>query len=538
MTGWIPPIGLSGRADLIRVFSGSARNNGCPVKLAVKARPGVHGDKPYKPEKLETFFLAPVMNVLDLVEHRGLTLFEALDVVGRPHEHRRLAREHRIKPVHESVLSWTAHAVRQYLEAWAPPEHGMMPVRGNWVDTQLLQAPDHRGARRYELAVWGRGYSSPDGRIRELRLPTTRAGRRPRSVAELAVMARVLSIGTPKFSPPDEAVPPELIRIVEVGCADASSKVYERTREEATRDFAECGRDALSAAVGGTEYRPGQDCTDCKYSDTCPALPRVPGVLGIADRTRPRRSWSVTNGRRYRQCAAYDHMRRVQLPRALDIEYGPSAARGKVVHDWLSKRHSRRPLTVCRAGDASLWASEETSLPLEEQELVQRLIEFHAKVCPLRHLRDDTVTRTEETLVFDDSDADVVVIAEPDLLYQDDGAWVWREVKTTAKQSVLTRADLLDRFPQLALAVALLGRTALGGRSRGARVELELLGPAGPEIEILDPADARLREQASEVLQGLVQRWHSDETFIANPSRYRCDRCEVATWCPSSEGTR
>jgi len=537
MPGWILPSGLVGQPDVIRVFSGSARNDGCPAKLALKARPDVRARirRPYKPEKLETFFLAPVMAVLDLAEHREMPLDKALGVLARPDEHVDLVREDRIKPVHGGVLAWTAHAVSQFLEAWTPPENDMRPVRGNWVDLQRLRYPDHRGARQYELKVWGRGYVSADGQVRELRLPTTRAGRRPRSDAELAVIARVLSTGTPAFPAPGVAGPANRIRVVEIGCADGSaSVVYERTSDEAARDFAEHGRDALSTAVDGTTFLPGQDCVDCKYSGSCPALPRVPGVLGISDSTKPRRSWSVTNGRRYRECAAHDHLRRVQLPRSLDIEYGPSAMRGKVLHRWLKDRHARRPLVPCRVEDAELWTDGENELPEEEQQRVRLMIKFHSRLCPLRHLSRDARTKVEETLVFDDTEADVAIIAEPDLLYEDSGAWVWREVKTTSKEITLTRAELLGRYPQLALAVALLSRSALGGRTRGARVELELLSPAGPEIDILDPADPLLRERASAVLHDLVRRWHGDQEFVASPDSYRCSRCEVAAWCPSS----
>lgn len=76
------------------------------------------------------------------------------------------------------------------------------------------------------------------------------------------------------------------------------------------------------------------------------------------------------------------------------------------------------------------------------------MIAQHVSVCPLQHSDADTPVWVEPTVAVHDESADVVIIAAPDVLYRDDGAWVWRETKTTAWRGALPSADLLSSEPR------------------------------------------------------------------------------------------
>ena len=151
----------------------------------------------------------------------------------------------------------------------------------------------------------------------------------------------------------------------------------------------------------------------------------------------------------------------------------------------------------------------------------------------LRHADRDVVPRTEPVLAYDDPASDTVVIAQPDLLYCDGGGWVWRETKTTRYIADRSGKDVLEVYPQAALALVLLAEGALGGDRSRSRVELEILRPTGPDLELISPGNPGRIAKAREVLASLAAPWHGDRDFAANPGR-RCADCEVAQWCPSA----
>lgn len=140
----------------------------------------------------------------------------------------------------------------------------------------------------------------------------------------------------------------------------------------------------------------------------------------------------------------------------------------------------------------------------------------------------------EPQLTFHDTAAQVIVIAKPDMLYLDEGSWMWREVKTTQKRRWF-HDDLLDEFPQLALGVLVLHEGLLGGNPAGARVELEVLRPDGAEIALIDPNDPERVEKARSVLHRMAEPWRADGIFEARPGQ-DCQWCPVSRWCPSFPG--
>ncbi|UOZ07026.1 PD-(D/E)XK nuclease family protein [Amycolatopsis sp. WQ 127309] len=521
MTTWHPPVGVSGDSGLIKVsvgMLGPARYR-CPARDALVARPRYRADTPVprKPEVLETFTNGAFMDVLDLVEHRGVAVGDALGKLSR-------------RSMHDSVRQWTEHAVAGYLEAFPARLNGVLkPFRGRWVYESVLANADQRGARQYRISAWGRCYRSVDGKVREVRLPANRLGGRTRTDAEIAVAALVLAEGGP------DALP-EQVTIRQFGMLEGRSvTLFDGSRKAALDLYAVSGRDALAQLVDAGdpfEYRPGAVCADCPFAAVCPELRRTPGLLGVRNRRRPRRSWSATSARNHATCPALDYGRRQRLPVDQKVERGPAAERGRAVHRYLEDRH-HEATCPCDTRIPTDWVPSGFDLTEDDRALGAVLLRHHAVVCPVRHTTKPADLRVEPNLVFDDVDADTIVLTKPDLLYHDGTTWVWREVKTSAWGRRGTR-PWLEQYPQLALATVLAARDEFGLGI--GRVELEVLRPAGADLYTLDPRTPEVRLHAEKVVRESFGRWHDDDRFVPVPGRH-CADCEVARWCSARETT-
>ncbi|WP_228387160.1 PD-(D/E)XK nuclease family protein [Streptomyces katsurahamanus] len=426
----------------------------------------------------------------------------------------------RERPMHDGLRQWTEHALRMYREAF-PSDAGLRLAHRAWV----YQHKDASGnGLLYRITAWGRCLQSNDGRLRELRLPTTRL--RARSNAERAVAALIAAEG-------DSDPRVERVRVVQFALSDGRSEtIFEGTREEALTEYRAEGKPAVRALLDSREYRPGSACVSCTVAPVCPALPKAYGLLGIVDRSRPRRSWSSTTGRGHRSCPARGHLRGLRLPFDDAVERSAAAERGRAVHDFLAERHGHWPDTSCTPQVPADWVPEGYRLPDEERELGAELLRHHAEICPLNTARPPSRIRIEPRLSFDDTAADLVVLAQPDLLYQDAGAWVWRETKTSGSDR--PHRDAMASYPQLALAVRLIGGGALGGAPAGGRVELELLRPGGADLHILDPFASATRAAALATVREQVSGWHAETTFEAIPGP-ECAGCEMARWCSARQ---
>ncbi|GGZ14308.1 hypothetical protein GCM10010387_03010 [Streptomyces inusitatus] len=540
------------------MFAGSFlrpdRRGGCAYKGALKARAGIRlapGPLPsYKADPRTGFNLGPLGDTLDLIEYEGIEPEEAL--------RRSMAATRERPEADPGLAAWTRFALERYLEGGTP---GLLPVSHSWVLVTRLGKPDNRGARRYEQCVWGRPYASADGRVRELRVPVARellgaAAQADR--ADLAAAAQVVAFGEPhrlpdRFHWHENARPvpdageaarrqPEEVRITEVSCLDGQRhELLRESPEEVRRRYAAHGLPALAAAVSASAFTPGHDCEDCKYTPRCPALKRLGGVLGIEDLTRPRRTWSVTNGRSYvgrpgrdEGCPARERLRRLRLPDREARALTPQVIRGHAVHTWIQERHEARPGIACRPDDApdgrSSWSAGRWTVPREQADLGARMVAAHARHCPYK-LSTVAETAHEQTLVVHDTAADVVVVAKTDMIYRDGSSWVYRETKTDARRNPPQEDDILRERPQLALAVLLLGTsTAIGEDISTARVELEVLRPHGARLTVIDPLDPEVRASARQVVLDLSADWHADTTALARPGPH-CQSCEMAVWC-------
>jgi hypothetical protein len=225
----------------------------------------------------------------------------------------------------------------------------------------------------------------------------------------------------------------------------------------------------------------------------------------------------------------------LHLPKA--NEYGESAVRGQAVHAWLEERHRGPVYKACtdqdvppRAGD---WSAGKWHVSGEQAFLGARMLASHAEICAFRRRDHITEVRLEPKLAFHDTAANVIVIAKPDMIYLEDGAWVWREVKSRMRLPRST-ADLFRDFPQLALATVLLAENALGGNPIGMRVELELLAPEAGDVLLIDPANPAEVIRARKALYELAAPWHADQMAHARPGPH-CRNCPVSRWCPDAQ---
>ena len=528
---WVPPTGMTGDLGLVRIGTGTAGDDdSCPERLAARARPRLRPQvRPSRRKpSLEDFPLDPVMQVLDSVEHRNISVAAALaELDGRR------------RPLHPGLASWVRQAVLAYVEGSGADAVASHPVPSHWV----VQSRDPTAGRVWEMYAWGRRYQSPDGVTREFRfLRFGTATGRDRDPAQVAIAAYAASRGAPAAWPQswgDEfdvtpTAPVERVRVVEVGCSDGSRAVlFDGTPAQADALYASHGRRRVNESVLGGTARPGPGCADCKLVTTCGALSRVPNLLGVSDPQAPLRTWSASDWRYYSACPAQEHMRRLHLPPSA-AEYGPDVTRGRAVHAWLQALHSRCPYVQCLTADvpesADDWSAGGWHVAGEQALNGSRMIEAHAQTCPFQIGDQITDARPEPVLAFHDTAASVIVIAKPDLIYMDDGSWVWRETKTASRSSRQNR-DLLRAFPQLALGVLILHHNLLGGDPSGSRVELEILGPRRPDIILIDPADSEQAAQAHEVISVVAGQWRKDEAFPAQPGSH-CRTCAVSQWCP------
>ena len=78
--------------------------------------------------------------------------------------------------------------------------------------------------------------------------------------------------------------------------------------------------------------------------------------------------------------------------------------------------------------------------------------------------------------------------------------------------------NLLDRYPQVALGIVLLAAGNPAAAPSRNRVELERLTPAGPLLDIFDPADPDLHAEARHVVRELAAGWHADTRAAPDPA--------------------
>ncbi|MEU5146744.1 PD-(D/E)XK nuclease family protein [Streptomyces yangpuensis] len=531
---WRKPAWLTGDEGLLRIGPGTGgdEEHTCPSHAAAKARPALF--PAYRSQlptpALEAFTLGPVMEVIDQVE------FE-----GAPPEVALAALTLRTTALHAGHRRYTEHAVHTYLgygggAGGSGMSARLRPVLPYWV-------VQRENGKFWEMYAWWRRYESPDGLVREFRRLRhgTPKGSTPGEIAIAAyVAARGRTAAWPrkwrnKFQPYGPGSGPARVRVVEVGLGDGRHTVeFDGTVQEAEAYYAEHGHPHVTRVVTGGDPVPGSSCIDCKQFTGCAAVPRTPGVLGLPSQVRPQRKVSVSDLRYHQECPAQELLRGLHLPK--DDEYSSAAKLGQAVHAWIERLHRRHGWPACSVADmpakAENWTSGRWQVSDEEAETGRQMLLHHVSACPFHDTALIEQVETEPLRVVHDTAAQAVVIAKPDLLYREDGSWVWHELKTTRKARWY-HDDPLDEYPQLALAVVLLARGAFGGDPAGSRVEVEVLRPTGSHPYVIDPTDPDRLAKAVAVLRKYAGPWREDETYEARPGRH-CQWCPVSRWCPSN----
>jgi len=559
---------MAGSDDHVRVGTRAAGEGTCPDYLAAKAHPALRPATRARTrrEKLDAFPLGILNAAVDEIERNGATVAQAIDLAVAE-----TAREG--KRPHPAALTWVRAGVDQYLAGAAryqdqvqPEDRATVLVRDFWVVREDRRAS---GGRLWEMYGYGRRYESPDGTVREIRLlhygifdPQQPAGERRDArgqdrpgdrklagrAAQEAIAAYSAAFGVaapwpqywsepfqPSRVPRPPAGPVRLVRVVQVGLADGEHHmVFEGAPAEAKRKYDADAADQVREAVTRGVPQPGGGCAQCKLRTACEALVPLPGILGITDPEAPARTWSAASGRYYGKCPAQAHLYGLHLPR--DREYSESATRGQAVHAWLGPAHAGAGRVPCTMQDLPAtpdgWSAGGWQVTGEEARRGALMLASHAEMCPFHRVGQIGEVRVEPLLTVHDTAANVIVTARPDLLYLEDGSWVWRETKTKARP-LRPGADLLTEYPQLALGMILLAENLLGGKPTGRRVEVEVLYPDSSDMILLDPNDHAHLARAREVILDLAAPWHADETAAPRPGA-ECRSCPVRRWCPDA----
>ncbi|WP_435243738.1 PD-(D/E)XK nuclease family protein [Streptomyces cucumeris] len=457
-------------------------------------------------------------------------------------------------------VAWSAAATERYLDARRQDQESRnganIPLSFHapdaWIAFRAVEEPDVRGITHYERTVWGRQYISADATLRELVIPAKGNAKEYLPLPELAAVASVLYYGIPARIPPFEhqypahrhpAPPPrpERVRVYSAGLTEGRIRLLRATETDAPADWSGAEiRDLheqhvvprLGRVLDSRERIAGAHCVGCKVLPECSAVPRAPALLAVPPPTRPRkrRTVSVSDLRAHHDCPARYHLTRVlKLPNP--VPENEAVRRGRAVDSWLNARHASADAPPCH----------EVPLPahlpgLTDDELAPALgmLRTHRARCPL----DNPVAtqfRPQHRVTAHDPQADVMVIASCDLVYEERGGIVVRETKTSAFPPG-GRTVLLERHPQLALSVLLLASGVLGGDPRRSRVELEILRPDGAALEEFDPGDEATVGHARTVLASYTVPWSAETRYDAAPRPgYDCNGCEALSWCATGK---
>ena len=466
-------------------------------------------------------------------------------------------------PGHEDVLIGAFHdgVVRRFTRGEAPEQLAEQlawkerfgPIERDWLCAAVERFPDpildgfrltgraqiryHEGTRR-ELYGWGLWAYTEDHSVVRAYLPRYRAGGAPYTRTRLLATAYLAACGRPGDKPgkwyeephrPCRVLrEPERVEVIEY-YADTgeSTTVYAAAADQAKREYrAEAA--PLAAVLLSDERRPGNDCGRCALIGECPVVPKLPDLLGIGRRGR-RTTFSATNGRYVNSCPRRDDLFRRNLP-----GIAPDAPElvGRIVDAFLDAAHrSHRP---CREQDIPVgrdaWLRKGSDLAAEAADRATAMLRQHLPRCPWHAGPEVGDARTGRLVTVYDSVADVVVFAQVDLLYIENSAWVWHELKTRRK---IWRCDPLQSRDRLQYAVALLAaRGGIDGREV-ARVEIEQLAENDRETDFLDPTDTETYARAAEIVAEAVREWHTNPSTEPRPGP-DCGYCQYRAVCPDA----
>jgi hypothetical protein len=510
---------LIGDPSFVKV-SASDVSGGCACGrfLALKTRPGVKGvngwQRLYAPWDTRAPF--PLGDVIELVREADGQVFATY-----AEQATWLADAMEARKVHRLLRAYVSHAVDSVLEA-----HDAITAEIG--ELRLLRGEPSTGTAEKKLTAWAPLYEA-SGRVREIRRFRFGSARDDEEAARWSLIAAFVAAQSRLSDPPDR------VRVVEIGCLDASVEVlFDGTADEARTAYIASGRSLATAAAESDHVVPCRSCGDCKAAGACGSLITADGVLGQPSRGHSSRSVSPRDLDQYAICPAQWLMDAcLHLPR--EPGGGEAAARGLAVHRWLRAAHARG--VACTPGDlpepsTGLGIADGILTELE-YEIAYPFLARHAARCPLAG--DSTLVVADDNVYGYDHDAEVVPVIRPDLMYACGDRLVVREFKTAERPYEAGRAEAYEKHSQIAFTIAMLnaGLAASHGAA-SAIVELELLTPEGQFLWSWDASDPVVASVAAGDVRRAVENWHQDSMWDTRPGPY-CDWCPVRRWCPDAD---
>jgi hypothetical protein len=299
----------------------------------------------------------------------------------------------------------------------------------------------------------------------------------------------------------------------------------------------------VAQTLAATGLNPGSACGGCPFLQVCPAPQRIRGALGIPATAVATRSITSTDLAIYDDCPTRYHLqRRSHLPPRPREEGGEDMTarqRGLAAHSFLRWAHTREPHRACTDADlpdpdldltATAAVLAAAGIVEDDYRLARPYLLSHLDHC-LLGFDGLTDVQVEPRHTVYDPDADVVLIAEPDLTCSlGISARIWRETKTRGYTAPDDEHDALLQYPAFAFHVCLLHAGVDGNARDDGAAELEVLTPNGGRVFYVPLSDGTLVAHAQRVVATVALRWAQDLTFPPNPSQ-ACGRCQMYGWC-------
>ncbi|GIG65166.1 PD-(D/E)XK nuclease family protein [Phytomonospora endophytica] len=482
--------------------------------------------------------------------------------------HQRRRPESQLPKSGEPMLIGELHTAvkKRFINGETPPElvermrrvRSLGPIERRWLCSAVARFPDpfidgyrltgfeqvaHVPLERRELYGWGLWAYTENYDAVRVYLPRYRAGGAPYPRERVLATAYLGAQGFPGTPPPygtwyerphqprDIPRMPAQVEVAEYYADTGRLEIlYRGSAEQTEREYLAHGaRMSRLLRIEPLIRRPGGDCDRCVLIGDCSAVPKVPGLLGIKGNGKGRRTWSATNGRNFGACPRRDHLYRRNLP---GMAPGTRELIGRAVDTVLDGLH--RSSRACTAADLPAsraeWFRAGYELEPDASDVATAMLRQHLPRCPWLAGPSVRAARMDRTVTVYDPVADVVVHAQADLLYEEDGAWVWRELKTRER---VWNGDPLQSHDalQLSLAVLLAGAGIDGRRVR--RIELEQITVDERDLHPIPVDDADVLSRAREVVHAAVQDWYHDPTDAPTPGR-ACAFCQYRVICPDA----
>jgi hypothetical protein len=516
---WEAARDLEGEPDVLKVSASDLEtHSSCERHLAVKVRPFARPKdwkRRFPPDKHATPF--PLRDVIDVTVTATRTApmddYEGLE--------RWLRAEIDARSPSRLVRPYLDQAVRNALDAHAAIEAELGPL-------DLVALNPEIGPPERRLTVWAPLYATSDGvvEIRRFRLGSAKPDT---SDTEWARAAAWVAASYPSDPPPNR------VRVVEIGLADASIEVCVDVPWDDARAMLDPVRPRLQVIANGVDARPGRQCGSCKIAGACDGLPHASGLLGVDRPGHQTRSVSASALEVYRQCPSrWLLSTELHLPRADDRS--DAQVRGMRVHEWLDTAHRRGQ--ACRHTDLPNpdegMGLAQDLMTRDEYELAFPMLLAHVDVCALSE-PDAALVGSEHLFLAYDEVADVVVACQPDLVTERHGTLVLTEVKTSMHAGPESLDDAFGQTLQVPLMLNLLAKVWAPSQGyRRGEVRLEYLTPSGARLWTWCTDDAADVARAESAMRTASEGWHVDHDWTPRPGAH-CAWCPVREWCPDRD---